>query len=144
MKRYILTTFALCCFSSTLWAAGNYPVKNFKPSPKADVQAFESVMQAVAAQSPKKVLTPLQLLRGLPMDAESKVKTYTWCAKPVHGKQVCTLREENLPDDSVAGSLQKITFTATKTAWQVTAIQRAWRCQVGRGNAAAYQTRLCK
>lgn len=142
-KRHILPKMSLLCLFTSAWATdGNYPVKAYQVSPYADVKLFNEHIKAVAAKQPRGVLAPLKLLEGLPLP-EGHTRAYSWCAKPKAGKQVCTYREENIPDALVAGVLQRVTFKLGQSGWYAASIQRAWRCQPRRGNSWAYQTHLC-
>jgi len=120
-----------------------YPIHAYQPAPTQDLQLFNEHLKKVVAQYPSVKKSPLALLKRLPVEPEGYTKAYHWCGKIKDGQQVCTFREENIPDISVAGVLQKITFKATRYGWYAASIERAWRCQPGKGASKAYQTELC-
>lgn len=122
---------------------GRFPIRAFQPAPAQDLQAFNQHLKAVIAENPSVKKSPLALLKGLTVELDGPTKAYHWCGKAKAGQQICTLREENIPNISVAGVLQKITFKATHSGWYAASIQRAWRCQPGKGESKSYQIKLC-
>lgn len=145
MKFYQqLLTLVPVLLSCSLASANDarYPIRAFQIAPQQDLKAFNDHLKAVVAQYPSAKF-PLDLLKRLPVEPEGHTKAYHWCGKVKAGWQICTFREENIPDTSVVGVLQKITFKSTSTGWYATNIERAWRCQPGKGESKSYQTKLC-
>lgn len=122
---------------------GRFPIRAFQAAPSKDLKVFNEHLKAIAMQHPRGKAEPLVLLKRLTIELDGSIKAYHWCGKIKAGQQICTLREENIPNHSVAGVLQKITFKATQTGWYAANIQRAWRCQPGKGESKSYQTKLC-
>lgn len=122
---------------------GRFPIRAFQAAPSKDLKVFNEHLKAIAMQNPRGKAEPLVLLKRLTIELDGSIKAYHWCGKIKAGQQICTLREENIPNHSVAGVLQKITFKATQTGWYAANIQRAWRCQPGKGESKSYQTKLC-
>lgn len=121
---------------------GRYPIRAFQVAPTQDLKMFNKHLKAVVTQHPT-AKSPLALLKHLPVEPVGHTKAYHWCGKVKAGQQICTLREENIPDTSVAGVLQKITFKSTRYGWYAASIERAWRCQSGKGKSKSYQIELC-
>ncbi|MFZ1385867.1 MAG: hypothetical protein WBP46_02925 [Thiolinea sp.] len=145
MKLYqqliIITPVLLSC--SLVQANGvRYPIRAFQIAPQQDLKAFNEHLKAVVSQYPSAKL-PLDLLKRLPVEPAGHTKAYHWCGKVKAGQQICTFREENIPDTSVVGVLQKITFKSTSAGWYAANIERAWRCQPGKGESKSYQIQLC-
>jgi hypothetical protein len=121
---------------------GRYPIQGFQLAPKQDLKVFNEHLKAVVTQYPS-AKSPLALLQRLPVEPVGHTKAYHWCGKVKAGQQVCTFREEGIPNTSVVGVLQKITFKSTRYGWYAASIERAWRCQPGKGESKFYQTKLC-
>lgn len=145
MKLYqqlmIITSVLVSC-SLAQANDGRYPIRALQMAPAQDLKAFNQHLKAVVSQHPT-AKSPLALLQRLPVEPVGHTKAYHWCGKVKAGQQICTFREENIPDHSVVGVLQKITFKATRSGWYAASIQRAWRCQPGKGESKSYQTQLC-
>lgn len=144
MKLYQQLIIALVLLSGSLAQAndGRYPIRAFQVAPTHDLKVFNQHLKAVVTQHPT-AKSPLALLKRIPVEPAGHTKAYHWCGKVKAGQQICTFREENIPDTSVVGVIQKITFKATKYGWYAASIQRAWRCQPGKGESKSYQTQLC-
>lgn len=121
---------------------GRYPIRAFQVAPTQDLKSFNEHLKRVVTQYPA-AKSPLALLKRLPVEPAGYAKAYHWCGKVKAGQQICTFREENIPNTSVVGVIQKITFKASRYGWYAASIQRAWRCQPGKGESKSYQTQLC-
>ncbi len=146
MKLYqqlIIITPVLVSCSLAQANDGRYPIRAFQAAPTQDLKAFNEHLKAVVTQYPSAKSSPLALLKRLPVEPAGHTKAYHWCGKVKAGQQICTFREENIPDHSVVGVIQKITFKATRYGWYAASIQRAWRCRPGKGESKFYQTQLC-
>lgn len=145
-QRLIIKISILSVLLSYSLAQGNdgrFPIRAFQLAPSKDLKVFNDHLKAVTAQDTRVKSSPLALLKRLTVELDGTIKAYHWCGKVKAGQQICTLREENIPNRSVAGVLQKITFKVAHTGWYAASIQRAWRCQPGKGESKSYQTKLC-
>ena len=142
-QRIGLFSVLIVCCALAHSSEGRYPIRALQPAPAKDLKAFNEHLKRVIQHYPSIKKSPLALIKRLPVEPVGYAKAYHWCGAIKEGKQICTFREENIPDRSVAGVLQKITFKPTNQGWYAASIERAWRCQPGKGNSKAYQTELC-